>query len=269
MKQIENYKVGSDIEWFLQDKESGEIVSAEGIVQGTKYDPYHFDPNEKFFATSLDNVLAEGNIPPAITASEFYKNVEILRNYIDSNLPKNLKTVALPSARLDEKYLQTENAQIFGCDPSYNCWTNEEVHPLPTGDNLRSTGFHIHIGYENPSVDANIALGKAMDLFLGIPSVILEPKNERKAVGYGCAGNFRHQGHGFEYRSLSGYFSTSKDHVEWCFNNAQKAVEFVNDGRIIEIENLGEIIQETINNENKEKAKELIEQFKIPILEYA
>jgi len=29
---------------------------------------------------------------------------------------------------------------VFGCDPSLNCWTDEEVRPEPSGDNLRSAG---------------------------------------------------------------------------------------------------------------------------------
>lgn len=266
MTQIEEILIGSDIEFFLQDKETKEIVSAEGIIKGTKYDPHHFDPNEKFFATSLDNVLAEGNIPPTTSASEFYENVEVLRKYINDNLPKQLETISIASARLDYKYLQTENSQIFGCEVSYNGWTNEMEHPQPTGDNLRSAGFHIHIGYKDPSEEKNQAIIRAMDLFLGIPSILIEPENERKSVGYGTAGNFRHKEYGCEFRSLSGYFASSKELIEWCFRNTQKAIDFVNSNRIIEICNLGEEIQQIINKEDKEMAKEFINRFELELI---
>jgi len=56
--------------------------------------------------------------------------------------------------------------------------------------------FHVHIGYENPNDDTNRELAKAMDLFLGVPSILMEPNNERRAVGYGQAGNYRNQKHG-------------------------------------------------------------------------
>lgn len=262
---ILNHAIGSDVEFFLQDKETKEIVSAEGIIKGTKHEPFRFDPKNPFYATSLDNVLAEGNIPPAKTPAEFYKNVETLINFINSSIPGTLQTVSLPAARLDQKYLETDNAQIFGCDPSLNCWTEEIVQPQPSGDNLRSTGFHIHVGYDQPSVERNILLGKAMDLFLGIPSIILEPKNERKLVGYGCAGNIRHQRHGMEYRSLSGFFASSQSLIEWCFNNANEAVNFVNNYRIEEIEDLADTIQNTINNEDIATARNLIDKFNIKI----
>ena len=265
MNKINNFKVGSDIEFFLQDKETKEIVSAEGLIRGSKHDPFHFDPNNHFFATSLDNVMAEGNIPPAQTPFEFYQSVEVLRKFINSEIPQNLETVSLPSARLDEKYLQTENARLFGCDPSFNCWTHEMVHPQPKEDNIRSTGFHVHIGYENPSEEANVDLARAMDLYLGVPAVLMEPINERKKVGYGCAGNYRHQKHGMEYRSLSGYFANDQKLTEWCFRAATKAVEFVNAGRVNELDGLAERIQNTINNEDKEAAKQLIENFNLEL----
>ncbi len=138
--KIGKYLIGSDVEFFLKKKDSNEIVSAEGLIKGTKSDPFKFDKEEPFFATSLDNVMAEGNIPPAKTPAEFFAAVEKLRKYIDSVIPKDLMTVAIPSARLDYKHLMTENAQVFGCDPSLNCWTDEEVIPQPSGENLRSAG---------------------------------------------------------------------------------------------------------------------------------
>lgn len=256
---------GSDVEFFLENKETHEIVSAEGIVKGTKYEPFHFDEN-KYYATSLDNVLAEGNIPPCNTAHEFYLAVEKLRTYIDSTLPAELKTVALPAARLDQKWLQTENAKLYGCDPSLNCWENDEVRPEPNGDNVRSAGFHIHIGYDNPTMETNILLGQACDLFLGIPAVLIEPANERKQVGYGHAGNMRHQPHGFEYRVLSSHFSSQQSLVEWCFNQAKKVVDFVNEGKSELLVGRGKEIQEIINTENKEKAKALVEEFELELI---
>jgi len=264
--KINNLTLGSDIEYFLRDKKTKEVVSAEGIIRGTKDEPFKFVAGNKFFATSLDNVSAEGNIPPVKTAYEFYKNVAKLINYINATIPANLEAIAMPSARLDEKYLQTDNAKHFGCDPSWNCWTLEEIRPQPTGDNLRACGYHIHMGYDNPSEEANYALIKACDLFLGVPSILIEPENERKQVGYGCAGNMRHTQWGAEYRTLSSFFSSNKRLITWTFKNTKKAVDFVNNNRINEIEGLGDIIQQTINNSNRELAENLIKDFQINLV---
>lgn len=262
---IENATIGSDVEYFLRDKATGEIISAEDLIKGTKHEPYKFDSENPYYATSLDNVLAEGNIPPATSSLEFIEFLGRLRGYIDSNLPAELETVAIPSARLDERFLQTENARIFGCDPSFNCWTGEIIQPVPTGDNLRSAGFHIHIGYSEPGEMKNISLARSMDLFLGIPSVIKEPENERKMVGYGCAGNFRHQPHGVEYRVLSSFFASTPDLIDWSFKNTQLAIKFVNEGKLEDLNKLGTTIQDCINTSNKDLAKELVEQYSIPL----
>lgn len=264
-EKVSNYLIGSDVEFFLRNKEDGEIVSAEGLIQGTKKEPFKFDKENSFYATSLDNVMAEGNIPPASAPSEMWKAVEKLRAYIDSTVPQELETVAIPSARLDFRHLMTENSQVFGCDPSSNCWTDEEVIPEPSGDNLRSAGFHIHVGYENPDENTNKDIAKAMDLFLGLPAVLMEPKNERKAVGYGQAGNYRNQKHGMEYRSLSSHFAGNEKLVSWCFNNTQKAIKFVNEGKLGLIEHVGDTIQRIINTEDKDAAKHFVEQFEIEL----
>lgn len=263
---IENVQIGSDVEYFLRDKKSGEVVSAEDIIKGTKYEPFKFDKDNNFFATSLDNVLAEGNIPPAKTSLEFITYLSKLRGFIEQTASeKGLETLAQASARLDQKWLQTENAKIFGCDPSLNCWTGEVIHPQPTGDNLRSAGFHVHVGYDGPEEEKNILLAQAMDLYLGVPSILKEPENERKQVGYGQAGNFRHQIHGVEYRVLSSFFASDKSLIEWAFNNSQIAVNAVNDGTIKSIVEHKDAIIEAINNNNKDLAQELVGTFNIPV----
>lgn len=111
---IKDFMIGGDHEVFLQDKNTKEIVSAEGIIQGTKYEPFNFDENDRFACTSLDNVLAEYNIAPARTRAEYYHGINKALEYIRKHIPGNLEPVALPAARLDDKYLQTENAQLFG-----------------------------------------------------------------------------------------------------------------------------------------------------------
>ena len=263
---VNNWQIGRDIEVFLQEKESGKIVTAEGIIKGTKKEPYQFDPEDRFYATSLDCVSAEFGLKPAKTAGEFYLNVQKALRYISGEIPQHLQIAILPCARLDDDQLVSETANTFGCEASLCCWSTQEIRPQPTGDSLRVNGSHLHVGYDDPTMETNIALMQAMDLFVGIPSILIEPENDRKKSGYGCAGNWRPQRWGAEYRVLSGHFASSQELIEWSFRNTERAIEFVNTGRIFEIINFGEEIQHIINTTDKEMAKEFVERFNLEII---
>lgn len=262
---IGNPTIGTDIEVFLMDRLTKEIVSAEGYVRGTKHEPFNFDASSKFFATSLDNVLAEFCIPPVpINDREcFIKHINHSMNFINKSLPENLCTTSIPAAILNPKFLQTENAMLFGCESDYNVW-KRETNAKPTAENqcLRSAGFHVHVGYDNPEVETTEKAVKALDLFLSVPSVIVEPDNERRKL-YGKAGAFRFKPYGFEHRVLSGYFSSTDALKGWVFDNTVKALEFVNNGHSEELEAVAEQIQAAVNTSDKVLAGNLIRQFDI------
>src|SRR5690606_24428610 len=136
-------------------------------------------------------------------------------------------TTPLPSANLDRMYLETENALTFGCQPDYNAYTMQtNLRPNTSDETLRSAGGHIHIGYKDaPEYDpeyyipdeerANIV--RALDLFIGVPSILLEPDNKRKEL-YGKAGAFRPKPYGLEYRTISNYYMEDKKLIEWVYN---------------------------------------------------
>ena len=262
---IKNFTIGADIEVFLHDEENKEIVSAEGIIQGTKDKPFVFDPTNKYYATSLDNVMCEFCIPPAKTPAEFYDAIQKALNYINSATPENLKPLAIPAAEIDSKYLQTENALLFGCDPDYNAWTEVKNLSPGTATNLRTCGGHIHIGYENPSEFFNLSLIKAMDLFIGVPSVILEPENLRKTM-YGKAGAFRHKEYGVEYRTVSNFYLANKKLTDFVFNNTIAAIDFVNSGKInmLGLEEKEDIVN-AINYNDHQLALKVIDQYGIKL----
>ena len=264
---IKNVTIGSDVEFFVSNGK--DIVSAEGLIRGTKSEPHRYDPDNAFFATQLDNVLAEGNIPPAKTADEFITYLNSLRGTIDSMLPAGHSTVAKAAHVMDKKFM-TEHAKVFGCDPSQNAWTFETVFPQPDPKStLRSAGFHIHIGYNKPNLKNNIDLIRAMDLLIGVPGILMEPASDRRKVGYGQSGNFRPQNHGVEYRTLSSYFVSSPEIIRWCFDTTMAAVEYANTGDMRELASLGGVVQDIINNEDKEAAHNLIASRGIPMPNFA
>lgn len=238
---IHNFKIGADIEAFLQDKETKEIVSAEGIVKGTKRNPFVFDETNKFFATSLDNVLAEHCIPPVTNVDDFVNNIMKSQLYLNS-LDDRLCTAFLPSAHLDPKYLQTRNAQTFGCEPDYNAWNDGMPNDRPSAEDLtlRTAGFHVHLGYENPSYEMNILFMKYFDMYVTMPALIIEPENERRLL-YGKAGAFRNKDYGMEARTLSSYFASTPELIKWVYQNTIQAIDALNNGVPL-VENVEEII---------------------------
>lgn len=262
---ISNPTIGADIEVFLQDQESHEVVSAEGIIKGSKHDPYIFHGvGNDFFATSLDNVMVEFNIPPAREPKIFSSNILYALGWIKGNIPAGLDLKAYPSVRMDQRFLQTENAKLFGCEPDYNAWLMGQTNARPSCDsNLRSAGGHIHVGYDKPDHMVSMALIRAMDIHLGLPSIIQEPDNERKQL-YGKAGAFRFKDYGAEYRTISNYYVTAPSLMEWAFANTLAAIEFVNNQMPINEEE-AVAIQAAINTNDKALATTMCTYFGVKL----
>ena len=263
MKLINKVKIGTDPEFFIQDRITKEVVSGEGLIGGTKDNPKKI--SEVGHAIQEDNIMAEFNIPPAIDENSFSKDIQFVIDYIADMLPYNLEPYIVPSAFLDEKYLQTEQAFMFGCDPDFNVWTRSQNESPNSATTLRTCGGHIHIGYENPSMENSEIIIKAMDLFLGVPSILLDVDTERRKM-YGNAGSFRFKDYGVEYRTLSNFWVATDDLRKWAFRNTLEAIDFINEGNKIE-EEWGELIVECINNQNKDLAYKIINHFNIPIIE--
>jgi hypothetical protein len=262
---IENVTIGADVEVFLKDKKTDTIVSAEGIIQGTKHFPFQFVKDNPFYATSLDNVMAEFCIPPAKSGEDFRAGIEVALNYIQDTIPNYLTLWAFPAAKVDDRWLMTPNAQMFGCEPDYDAWKNGMVNEKPeaTDGNLRSCGGHIHVGYDNPSEETNRSIIKAMDIFLGLASVLQEPDNARKDL-YGKAGAHRIKAYGVEYRTISNYYVNSKELTHWAFNNTMEAINFVNAGSQIS-KTEAESIQLAINRADKKLAETMCKYFGVKL----
>lgn len=261
---VDNVTIGADIEVFLENISSKEIISAEGIIKGTKEHPFKFKDDNDYFGTSLDNVMAEFCIPPARDIDDFHSNIQYALEYIKSILPREIRPIALPAARLDSKYLLTENAQLFGCEPDFNAWLMGDMNEKPTAaGNLRSCGGHIHVGYADPQMDISMCIVRAMDIFLGLPSIIQEPDNERKSL-YGKAGAFRFKDYGVEYRTISNYYINSEILTNWAFNNTLEAIKFVNNDKNISYEE-GHAVSTAINSNDKTLAKTMCEYFNVKL----
>lgn len=220
--------LGADPEVFFYTPTSGRLVSAIGKVGGTKEDPR---PLGDGYFVQEDNVAAEFNVPPASSPSEWDEHIEKGVALVQGIAQKN-ELFLYPGASFsfDPEELNHEKAQEFGCDPDYNAWTMlPNDRPCATDATFRTCGGHVHVGGEfNP-----IAVIRAMDLFLGVPSIVLDKDTERRKL-YGKAGAFRIKPYGVEYRTLSNFWIFESKFRLWVWEATLKAVAFTQEYPFIE-----------------------------------
>lgn len=257
--KIANLLIGTDPEVFVINKQTKEIESAIDLIPGNKDFP--FPISDTGHAIQTDNVMAEFCVPPANEPVALYQSIKYCLDTINQMLPENLETVVQASAKLHEKFLNNEQAQTFGCDPDYNAYSLQQNEAPNSNTNLRTAGGHIHIGYSESNLDTNIEIIRALDLFLGLPSLILDTDTERRKM-YGKAGAFREKSYGVEYRTLSNFWIKSEETVKWAFDQVLIAVNFINKGFQISDEEQVEI-QLAINNQDVPLAYKYINKYNI------
>lgn len=250
-----NYKLGADPELFLEKE--GRIISAEGIIGGTKDAPKKI--SEEGHAIQEDNIMVEFNIPASETKQSFRDNINFVKDYLNQLvgiLGCNLNFSA--SAVVDEEFLDTEQAKTFGCEPDFNVYTKSINDSPESTTNLRTCGGHIHIGYDEPSVEVSELIVYAMDAVLGLKSLELD-KDDRRREMYGKAGCFRLKDYGVEYRTLSNFWIESDELINWAFINTIEALELVNSGEIKKIiKKHSKDIRTAIDTNDKDLAKKLL-----------
>lgn len=190
--QYKNITIGTDPEFFIQNSD-GKLISSIGVIEGTKDVPNRLKFLGSGFAIQKDNVLGEFNVPHGYSAKEVSNSISIMKAYISGLLEsKGLHPLYAASGEYDNDQLQSDEAKEFGCSPDFNAWTNG-VNEKPQGDvtTLRSAGCHTHVGYDGKTAKRSRDIIKALDVFIGIPSVIIDTDTKRRSL-YGKAGCFRH-----------------------------------------------------------------------------
>ncbi len=119
------------------------------------------------------------------------------------------------------------------------------------------------MGFDRKLVDSK-QLIKAMDLFLGVPSVIMDSGELRKTL-YGKAGAYRDKpAYGVEYRTLSNFWVNDDRLIKWVWDNTEKAVQAVESQ--FALDDYKDSILDAINNNNREAAIHLINTVNLEVL---
>lgn len=255
---IKKFTIGSDPEGWIISKLTNQSLPIIGILGGEKGEPIEFLPG---FGYQEDNCSWEFNIPPSNTKREFIENMQIALAEL-SNVLEDYSLVISPSIEFHPDLLKSKKATEIGCSEDFNAYTMEiDKIPNLAITNKRYAGGHIHIGWENSHwLDAQV-LVKYLDLYLGVPAVILDKDTERKSI-YGTAGRFRPKDYGLEYRTLSNFWIVDEKTISFVYDQVEKAISNFNQYKEI-IDNSSEEIIECINTNNAEKALELINKFNV------
>lgn len=268
MTKITDYKLGSDPELFLKRRDTGEYFPAIGLIGGSKHDPKQMEGLAKGYTWQEDGVAVEYNVPPSGTKQEWINVHNTALKFIRQNISEEEFELALDaSAEFNSEYLEMPGARIGGCETDNNVWlkeVNPKVDLLQT--NTRSCGGHIAVSFkEGKDLILCEELVKSMDLFLGVPSVLIDSDKLRRSL-YGKSGSFRFgtKYTGIEYRVLSNFWLKSQETLLWSWDNTILAIDFINAGKTIDAED-EEVIQNCINDSDMGAAQFLVDKYNIAL----
>ena len=249
------FRCGADPEIFLQDKQ-GRAVSAIGLINADKWNPLQIPDMPKGYTLQEDNVSLEYGIPPAATEDEFVHHIRAVmeksKEWIGDLTFSKLSCIVFP-----KEQMQHPAANIFGCEPDFNAWTGSvNKKPKPPHKYMRSAGGHIHVEVDQPPEK----VARYMDLYLSVPAVIMDHGEERKQL-YGKAGAFRPKPYGVEYRTLSNFWILDEKYIRWAWRNTARALLSTAD-----ISNDADNIVRAINDNNKDLAWSLINQYELEVV---
>jgi hypothetical protein len=225
--------VGSDPEAFVRHN-NGELVSAIGLIPGTKWNPH----KTKHGSIQHDNILAEFNSKPSNNLKDFILNHKLIISDLTELLtPLDLKLDFIASAMCSDELLSDPISRIAGCEPDFNAWSlSVNDPPSYQFSSMRAAGGHVHIAFDQAvnCPENRIKFIRALDMILGVPSIIVDDDKLRREY-YGKAGSFRPKDtidfdsnigpdpyDGVEYRTLSNFWLKSDNLMEFIWNGVEK-----------------------------------------------
>lgn len=265
----ENVLIGSDFEFFLEDRKTGKIMSAIPFNSGTKLAPEQLE--KEGCCIQRDGVLQECNVPPVglYQSEEFWKNVQYILEFLEGKYnSENIRVKCCASATLAKDQMKNKEAHELGCDADFNAWDNGNQNPKPNLKNryFRTCGCHFHLSYTPHTIDNAIELVKLFDLYVTVPFILIDTDKERRKL-YGKAGAFRMQQwgdvYGVEFRQLSNKCLQSSTLIDFVFNQLNLVIDHFNQNPMGSIDKDKELIITCVNKSDEAIAKELCEKYNI------
>jgi hypothetical protein len=249
------FRCGADPEVFLQNN-AGKPTSVIGLIKADKWNPMQIPDMPKGFTLQEDNVSLEYGIPPAASAQEFIGSINAVMQKSLDYLPEltfsKLSCIVFPEDQMDHPL-----AHIFGCEPDYDAWAEKENRkPEPPHPFMRSAGGHVHIETDQDPINVI----RKVDLFLGVPSVLMDSGEDRKKL-YGKSGAHRVKPYGVEYRVLSNFWIFEPRLIQWVWDSVERALS-----SNIDVSLYADRIQDAINNNNKEVAQQLVDELGLEVI---
>jgi len=218
--------VGADPEFFVH---TGSIFFPSiPFTSGNKIVPEYIGNN---CYLQRDNLMLEGNIPPAKTYKEFETSLNFLKDFAKSRVAmKNMNIVCEDSAEFKPRFLRLPEAHEFGCTPYSLAWIPKTIgsKEMFGFGKLRSrpAGFHIHIGGNFLDQKRKRLFVRLFDLFITNPARY-HNFDEVRVKNYGTFGAFRYTPYGVECRSLGSHF-LNDDHLPWIWDQLMKIEDHMN-----------------------------------------
>lgn len=256
------FMCGADPEIFVA--ENGSVRSIIGKLGGTKEEPLPL-PIGEGFCVQEDNVALEFNIPASASKEEFISNIVMATRFLEDTVSHqyNFQFYKQSAVSFPDDQLNDPAAHVFGCEPDFNAWTRRpNPRPKASDKNLRSCGGHVHIGSASMGLDREAVI-RACDLFLGVPSVLMDDGILRKQL-YGKYGAYRPKPYGQEYRVLSNFWVFDEKLIGWVWDSVALALDAVSNKFDVEAEH--ENIKASINNNNKKLAQELVAKYNLMVV---
>ena len=221
-------QLGSDPEYPVY--KDGQLTMAIGQVGGSKTHPL---PMSTGFVQE-DGVMVEINPPPASSEDEFVTNTLATYNALQEHLTgKGLSCLAQSCVHFTrEELMAAPSAMKFGCLPERDGYTGHNIKMPSPYTTLRVAGGHIHIDHP-VALHMPHTVIQACDLYLGLPSLLVDKAGNERRELYGKPGSFRHKPYGVEYRVLSNFWTTNEAQIRWVWQAVGNAIQHVSDMRYI------------------------------------
>ena len=248
--------LGSDPEILLKKSSNGHtnMFPVTGLIGGSKDAPLMIDKTG-FRGLQEDNVAIEYTTHPTTLVEDFIEEQQHMFNVARKAAVKaGLLLHQDTSAQYSPQLLKHDAVQAFGCDPTWNAWTNKENPQPDVETTMRSAGGHIHVSYNKNTDAKSLELVRLCDLiYLSITkfSGSIDFRNnheiDRRRL-YGKSGEMRIKSYGFEWRTPSNDWIFEATKMAEMHRIVETAFKVYHEGKRVKKSSYN-IIQQAINGE--------------------